>query len=255
MSKLQVLSDLHLEFRGAYESLPFIPVNAPILCLLGDIGYPSDDVYRKFLLAQADRFWKVVVIAGNHEYYTSPSIEATNALIADICSSRDNLHFLNNSTLRIPEYNLTLCGGTLWSHIPSRHAQVCGRDSRDFRHIRKVTDVGTTKLTVAMHNKLHKQCVDWLSEVIETTKLKNKSRTEGEKERLVILTHHAPTRHHTLNGDQKRRPTKYLDFTSLEHLFGDPVAVWAFGHTHRTSRQRRQYPFGLCNSSSYYSML
>eukprot|EP00456_Euglypha_rotunda_P046557 TRINITY_DN37051_c0_g2_i1.p1 TRINITY_DN37051_c0_g2~~TRINITY_DN37051_c0_g2_i1.p1 ORF type:complete len:122 (+),score=4.54 TRINITY_DN37051_c0_g2_i1:76-441(+) len=101
--RLQILSDLHLEFGDAYEKLPFIPVKAPILCLLGDIGYPSDECYRKFLLEQADRFWKVVVVAGNHEYYTSPSVEHTNALISQICSLRDNLHFLNNSTLRIPE--------------------------------------------------------------------------------------------------------------------------------------------------------
>jgi hypothetical protein len=36
--RFQLVSDLHLEFPGCLDKLPHIPVNAPILCLLG--SYP-----------------------------------------------------------------------------------------------------------------------------------------------------------------------------------------------------------------------
>jgi hypothetical protein len=34
--------------------------------MLGDIGYPAKPTYQELLLAMADRFQKVFVIAGNH---------------------------------------------------------------------------------------------------------------------------------------------------------------------------------------------
>jgi hypothetical protein len=38
--RFQLVSDLHLEFPGCLDKLPHIPVNAPILCLLGLLPPP-----------------------------------------------------------------------------------------------------------------------------------------------------------------------------------------------------------------------
>ncbi len=46
-----------------------IPQIAECMALLGDISYAKKDNYQSFLLEQAQRFEKVFVIAGNHEFY------------------------------------------------------------------------------------------------------------------------------------------------------------------------------------------
>ena len=71
--QIQLLSDLHLEFPGALEELGEIPVKAPVLALLGDIGVYNceESTYKRFVLEQADRFQLVLLIAGNHECKTA----------------------------------------------------------------------------------------------------------------------------------------------------------------------------------------
>lgn len=94
---IQVASDLHLELPTASRRLPEvygltftnylthfnlkvlqevygtaegnIPVISHSLALLGDIGYPSLRDYEAFLLHQAQRFERIFVLAGNHEFY------------------------------------------------------------------------------------------------------------------------------------------------------------------------------------------
>lgn len=68
--KIQIVSDLHLESR---QGLPTIKRAAPVLALLGDIGYAScgieGDKLKQFLHAQTEMFDEVILLAGNHEYY------------------------------------------------------------------------------------------------------------------------------------------------------------------------------------------
>src|SRR5262245_11692489 len=59
--KIQFCSDLHLEFGSEGVIKP----NAKYLALLGDIGLARQKKYHNFLLAQADRYEKVFVIAGD----------------------------------------------------------------------------------------------------------------------------------------------------------------------------------------------
>lgn len=68
MVRLQILSDIHLEFTGTINRLPNIPVLAPILALVGDIGYPHKESYKDFIHQKSNEYELVLVIAGNHEY-------------------------------------------------------------------------------------------------------------------------------------------------------------------------------------------
>jgi hypothetical protein len=94
--RIQVMSDLHLEFPLAPDRFPQVrvfsccavftsllqvlqetygvegddlPVLGHCLALLGDIGYPAKEGYAEFVLAQAKRFDHVFIVAGNHEFY------------------------------------------------------------------------------------------------------------------------------------------------------------------------------------------
>lgn len=64
---VQLHSDLHVEFPLVYSKMEEIPVCAPILALVGDIGIHTKETYKNFLYKQADRFETVLVLAGNHE--------------------------------------------------------------------------------------------------------------------------------------------------------------------------------------------
>ena len=68
---IQVYSDLHLEFKGARAALPPIIPRAPVVALLGDIGIPSLPSYEEFIFEMSDIFKQVLVVSGNHEYYSN----------------------------------------------------------------------------------------------------------------------------------------------------------------------------------------
>lgn len=137
-----------------------IKPSAPILALLGDIGNPALPSYRDFIYQQAERFKLVLVLAGNHEYY-SPSnapphptigtstrewlsrlglIASTaelNAAIQLICSEapHKNVLFMDGKVLELP--GVSIMGCILWSDIPEHKRQNVARQMNDYRLIFK----------------------------------------------------------------------------------------------------------------------
>ena len=78
MSKFQIVSDLHIEYRNDQipEPLDYITPTAEILILAGDIG--SLYKYKQlvgFLEKLCVYFKYVVYIPGNHEFYMVPTGE------------------------------------------------------------------------------------------------------------------------------------------------------------------------------------
>jgi Calcineurin-like phosphoesterase len=68
-TRFQVLSDLHLEVQGLYETFS-IPPAAKYLILCGDVGnLRHKDRVLGFLAAQASKFERVFLVLGNHEFY------------------------------------------------------------------------------------------------------------------------------------------------------------------------------------------
>ena len=113
-TRIQVISDIHMEIEGTTERLPYFPRRAPILALVGDIGNPMLPGYESFLLTQADRFDTVLVVAGNHEYYQLLDLQSRRRTgmrtipwgmpvpyedirdrMAEICAKRPNLVLMN----------------------------------------------------------------------------------------------------------------------------------------------------------------
>ena len=64
--KIQVLSDLHIEYQ------PFELVkaqDADILVMAGDIGNPHSIEYKALVAKAANLYKRVIIIRGNHEVY------------------------------------------------------------------------------------------------------------------------------------------------------------------------------------------
>ncbi|CAK1358937.1 unnamed protein product [Cercospora beticola] len=129
---VQFMSDLHLE-RVKYDFE--ITKAAPILLFAGDVGRFCDEaLYRAFLAKQCSQFDKVLLIAGNHEFYGSSREEglaiAQNLVEDEVMGGK--LHFLNRTRFDIPNSSTTILGCTLHSYI----AQDYIRLTNDFDRIK-----------------------------------------------------------------------------------------------------------------------
>ena len=220
MPTVTYLSDLHLEF---YKKFPFDNVfdwkDGDILCLAGDIGYPELDSYMHFLAYCSARFKYVFIIAGNHEYYKTSThylktILNTNVKIKEICDQFRNVHFLNETSFYIEEYNLNVLGTTLWSD---------GGSEDDFYHYNDFQKIHNMSLYGYM-DKLHEMSVSYLKRELE--------RIKGDGSTVLVLTHHLPS-FQLISEKYKNSDMKHLFATNLDHLFRDyTIHHWICGHSH-----------------------
>ena len=120
------MSDIHLEFLKNVSCLNSLSQKIPslyseckfdkketVLVLAGDIGYPTTDKYWKFIQDCSSQYYKVILIAGNHEYYNTHSmkhykfstsdkistIEEIDILISDKIKKYTNCHFLQKDAV------------------------------------------------------------------------------------------------------------------------------------------------------------
>jgi predicted MPP superfamily phosphohydrolase len=211
MVKLQILSDIHLEYRSSIFKFPKV---GDYLALLGDIGDPFTTIYQDFLKAQSMRFEKVYVIAGNHEYY-GHSIRQTKTLLKSLCKSANNIMFMDDK-IDVLNNGTVLIGTTLWSKLDTRD------DWSKFGDFLKIKDWNVRK-TLREHNKNVKFIKNSLEHYSDST--------------CIVLTHHAPSKINTSKPSLKDSKMNSAYATDLEHLFCPQLKIWAHGHTHWSGDQ------------------
>ncbi|EIM86675.1 Ser/Thr protein phosphatase protein [Stereum hirsutum FP-91666 SS1] len=231
--QIQILSDLHLEIERPSRTEPgqefyhydSIPVKAETLALLGDIGWTVEPRLFEWLESQLKRFTTIFFVSGNHEPYRSTVDESSNALRAfatrvNADSSLGTFIFLDRTRYDVSP-TLTILGCTLWSSLNPDDLDILSWSLTDFRRIE-----GFNPET---YSALHNADLAWLNSTVSSI-----ARDEPER-KIVILTHHAPTKDGT--GDPKFNdgPTNSAFATELtveECWKSGRVALWAFGHTH-----------------------
>lgn len=219
---LQIVSDVHLEFYGHVAYRPVLEKFAPYLALLGDIGKPFSEGYKKFIADQSAAFDKVFVLIGNHELYSDEHdaaevIEQARA----VCEGFHNVFFLERAMYDISEKTVLL-GCTLWSDIDSKAAD----SLNDFRKIRQKRAGSTklAKLTPDVYQSWHERDVKWIQDTLDEL------RTTHPEKKAVVLTHHAP--HKSMDGEYYGNRMSSAFTTDLTNLFRDPVIAFANGHVH-----------------------
>lgn len=151
--KIQFASDLHLEFPENSRFLknnPMQPIG-DVLVLSGDIGYLNHETYstHDFWDWASDHFEKVLVVPGNHEFYSGYDL---NKMSDDLAIPiRRNIDLCYNKSVVIGDVEFVLT--TLWSWISPDAARSIERNISDFRYIR----YNDRKLTAAAFNELHHQ--------------------------------------------------------------------------------------------------
>lgn len=295
--RVQIASDLHSEmwhlsrfYPKSYLMETVVNPAAPVLALLGDIGCPAlseqtwED-YQTFLALQASRFELVLVLAGNHEYYSSAhpcplTVAGIRSRIRQLCGSLGpHVVFLDDQAVLVN--GVRIAGSTLWTNVTKEARARVQESVSDYSLIFTETTAtaaaaGTAASTTppalsssssssslaagpASHSiqmpmameggdyaaaaqdvrrvtiedtiHWHHSAVSFLSQQAREAK--------RSKQRMLVLTHHAPTFQNSSAPAYEHSPIGSAFCTSLEHMMDwggssdfSTICAWAFGHTH-----------------------
>jgi hypothetical protein len=101
------------------------------------------------------------------------------------------------------------------------------------------------KITVKDVNKIHQEELKFLKNEIQKAKM--------NKEVVVVLTHYAPLTIGTSFYEGKRyKSVISSEATNLKSMMGNPLFLWAFGHTHFTSCQNVKGTIVQSNQVGYH---
>jgi len=249
--RIGYISDTHIETRNnkkAYiNNLLTGEKMFDILVLAGDIGDPfcRGNYYQKFIEGCTNLADNVLLIAGNHEYYSSSTLkkfsltsrytmnqisckiqsicDSINQTNADVAPYRGRVNFLENSCFHYKNKeqnaNIIFIGTTLWSDIDVEYEKEISSNINDYHLILGFTP----KLSRELFNKSQKYINHKICEF----------KTENPDSSIIIISHHAPTTKNVWNPMYDSNKTLNSAFGSnfnfTTHYRPD---YWIFGHTH-----------------------
>lgn len=256
---IQIVSDTHVEFWSQKEKFGFIKPSAPILALLGDIcccGSDDDfEVFKRFILELVPLYEHIIFVTGNHEYYYNPSKRSAPVSIDNTMQGVDQkikaffkqtspkLHFLNNSALKMTVKSTTylIVGSTLWSWIPEDQRKNVQSSMNDYNYVYVMDGGKARKITSNDVANLHLKNYKYIkSQITKAKKLSYK---------VIVLTHHKPYLSKTYNPATLDAAYE----SDLSTLMQEPVALWAYGHTHVSDNSMQGKTWVYSNPKGYPS--
>jgi predicted MPP superfamily phosphohydrolase len=231
--RLQVLSDLHLEFAPFH--LP--GVAADVVVLAGDVGVGEKGL--KWILKACPET-PVIYVLGNHEFYlhSIPSVTYELKELAD----GTNVHVLENDRVEIG--GVTFLGATLWTDFallgnPILADLEAELGMNDFRQIRLFPRY--SRFRAADARRFHAQSLRWLRGQLK----------EVATRKCVVVTHHAPSLRSIAPG-QGEDPLSPGFASHLDAVVAaSGAALWVHGHIHWASDYRIGPTRVLANPRGY----
>lgn len=215
--KIQIASDLHLEFLrnlDPKERLIEPAEGADVLILAGDIASGS-----KAISLFKDWPTTVIYIAGNHEYYGRGVEETQKGIRKDAAAA--GIHYLENQSVVID--GVRFLGATHWTDYrlnkemtQSQQMEYASARLNDHRRIYYKDEIFTTRDALAIHEESRA----WLKSELDKP-------FEGK---TVVVTHHGP---HPLSTHPRyaNDPLNAAFVSDLSELL--PGAdLWIHGHVH-----------------------
>lgn len=218
--KIQVFSDLHLEFCKTY---PRIKPYADYLFLVGDIGKISDENYREYIQYCSENWKRVFVVLGNHEFYHSKkSLYKLLDAYKEFYNTFDNVELLEKEATTLKEYRIL--GLTFWSYIEDEYDSIINC-TKNIKQTVAYDDgrIRTQKIGTKSYNALHKESTKWLQD------------NYNASVKTIILTHHPLTQKNTLQKQfiQENHTVGRMNVFSTQFDFQPKEKlVCISGHTH-----------------------
>ncbi len=213
--KIQICSDLHLEFadnRAWLKENPLIP-KTDILLIAGDTYY-LERTYRKmdFIKRVSRDFKQVYLIPGNHEYYggydISTALEPTHEELME------NVFMVNNKVVEIEDVQFIF--STMWSRI-EHHILEIMRGMVDFRKIKYKGE----RFTVNHFNEIHEAAFNFISNAVKSP---------GKK---VVMTHHLPSNECNVKEFRGSLLNDAFCVEKTNFIQNSDIDLWIYGHSHR----------------------
>ena len=215
--KIQVVSDLHIEYRndGYLNPLDYITPVGDILILAGDIGslYKIDQLIH-FLKCISVYFKHMLYVPGNSEYYTQTnyqfkSIVELKKLFIKIESEISNITVLDCKSVQIGD--TCIAGATLWSDIK------CEIPSYIVR---------IHEMTRELYFSMFQNDLKYIEDIT--------AYCQQQDLKLICVTHHAPTIK-VLDGCVQKHRERFISLyvSNLDYmLVANKVQTWICGHVH-----------------------
>ena len=223
---IHLISDTHIEFGTSKMPKPW----SDVCVLAGDIGLINrPEAYYKFLAQIKRQFDHVILVLGNHEFYSMNYFDGL-AEIKEIADTAGvHLMDIHYGTDNLEIDGVTFWGSTLWTDFKKYNQSVkqyVGAGLNDFH----VIDGFTTDMAYNIHmNTVEK--INWNAD--------------------VIVTHHMPIlREHTKFGISD---ISYgFCCTDLEKKIAtSKVKYWMYGHTHDNVANKINNTSIITNQTGY----
>lgn len=217
--RIRLLSDLHIEGNAFYYEY----AGEDVIVLAGDIHTKNR---HRFILDQIPPYVKIVMVAGNHEYYGSV-FEDVNDWLSDLQAEYQNFYFLDNDCMLAGD--VAFYGGSMFTDMNLygdtwKATQYAHKGIADFSWIDKMRGTGDEQIKrrwiVDDHRYQHelfcKGLVEW-KEMPTTNK-------------RVVVSHFVP---HPICIDRKWHGSPINPyFVQDMEKYMDGIDLWLFGHTH-----------------------
>ena len=242
--KIAVHSDFHIEFRK--ELPPIKNTGSDVLVLAGDIclahhlyRHPRGIIrnnaenghkaalYREFLQYCSDNWEKVIMVAGNHEFYSGDWEKVTD-IMREETQHYPNISFCDQD--RVDLGDVTFLGASLWTNfnngdpltmmsvkdlMSDYHAITENPKEGIYHKLRPVT-------TFAKHNS----DLDWLRTQLSLLK----------DRKVVVVTHHQPSFRSVHERFKTQTIMNGAFCSNLDDFIMDnpQIKLWCSGHVHNT---------------------
>ena len=241
--KIQVLSDLHLEFNDYNLE---IPSDVDLIVLAGDIHIGANAF--SWIHEKIGNKIPVIYVLGNHEYYRrhiffSDGIETMK--IHRELSNVYNVHILENDSVVIDGVRFVGC--TLWTDMNVHDNSVFAEMNAPYEmNDYQLCHFSQGQILRPQHTiEAHKKSVKYLRNTILGNQFDGKT---------VVVTHHLPSEKSCFPEFQNfpiRAGNAYFA-SNLDNLVANSDAcLWIHGHTHNP----RDYKIGntriVCNPRGY----
>lgn len=222
--KIQLVSDIHLEFYPE-EKFPKVEnQGADVLILAGDICTASKcGRFIPWFEELGRKFEDIYYVIGNHEHYNY-KYDQTSLALSHKLNYINNLHVLDNSYDR--KNGVWFWGGTLWTDCNKGDQdtrQTLARGMNDFRVIQY--GEWDHMLPVNAEDE-HRKYLQGLTEFLEPRK----------NETVVVVTHHGPSPgsiHPSFSNSRQMNGGFVSDLDEFIKKHPE-ISLWVHGHVHNS---------------------
>lgn len=242
--KIQLISDIHLEYYDEYPGLTnFVNPSATVLVLAGDICYYKHPYFLRFFREASLSFKYVVYVPGNHEYYTKSLIDlefktfdAIDNEIRDMLKPFSNVKMLQKQTFVLN--NVKFLGTTLWYDTPPTDNRL--KNVMYTQHENFVLYKNTLMPDPKQIYDINRSQYSWLSNELKFCK----------NYFTIVITHYLPSPKCVATFFEKS-PDNYLFYSNCDDLL-KKSDIWMYGHTHIGKKMNVGKCFVISNPCGSY---